>query len=355
MSVRLSPTGHRYASHMVGICFLLLVAVVATAIVQSGRVRQWFNPGQEIHILLPQEGLFGLSRGASVEILGTNAGSVEQIVIDPDQQIHAQIRIRRDMMSFVRQDSAAYIRKRFGVAGEAYVEITRGFGAQLDWEFAVIQAKVDRAPTETLQAILEEIRAKAVPMVEQADRALTALADIGTRLADPEGDMNRFLANLNSVSGRIERGEGVVGRLLTSEELAEDIEQSFSTLEQSIKKIDSIIEELQTTSANASKITASLAERSDQLPELLERLNASMASTRKILADVEQLTPKLPEIADDIGQTTDQFPTTMLQLQQTLRELEKLTTQVRGSWLLGGDGSASPAERSRIRPTEAAP
>ncbi|QNN22009.1 MCE family protein [Planctomycetales bacterium ZRK34] len=355
MSARLSPTGHRYASHLVGACFLLTLAIVVASILQTGRVRQWFNPGQEIRIVLPQEGLFGLASGASVEILGTDAGSVEEIVIEPDQQIHARVRIRQDMKPFVRQDSAAYIRKRFGVAGDAFVEITRGFGKPMDWEFAVIEARVDRAPTETLQSILEELRSKAVPMVEQADRALVAWTKLGERLADPEGDVSEFVENLNSISGRIKRGEGAVGRLLTSEELVEEIDTSFHELKAGITKLQPIIDDLQKTSSNAAKITDSLAERREQLPELLTQLNASLKSIQRVLADVQRVTPQLPGIAKDIGDTTQQLPMTILQVQQTLQELEKLIQQTQQSWLLGGGGGQAPVESNRIAPREAQP
>ena len=54
------------------------------------------------------------------------------------------------MAVFVRSDSKATIRKTFGIAGDAYIEITRGFGQPLDWEYAVIEAVSDRKPTDTV-------------------------------------------------------------------------------------------------------------------------------------------------------------------------------------------------------------
>jgi len=56
--------------------------------------------------------LFGLAEGAKIEVLGTPAGKILRIVIDPDQKIDAKARIDSSMAPFVRQDSKAVIRDR---------------------------------------------------------------------------------------------------------------------------------------------------------------------------------------------------------------------------------------------------
>ena len=134
MKEKLRQPKFRYTNETVGLFVLITLLIFVAGLIYSGQVRKWFNPGETLKVVLPDEGLFGLTEGSAVEILGTRAGEVRDIVINPDQKIHANVRIDSDMAVFVRSDSKAAIRMTFGIAGDAYLEITRGTGAPLDWE-----------------------------------------------------------------------------------------------------------------------------------------------------------------------------------------------------------------------------
>ena len=177
------------------------------------------QPHRELRIVLPEQGLFGLAAGAPVEVLGTKAGEVKRIVIDPGQSFYAEADIDDAMRTFIRRDSRAFIRKQFGIAGAAYLEISRGQGEPLDWDFAVITAEVDRAPTENVGQLVEDLRAKVLPIIDQTNRAVTALADLAEQLRAPDGKLNQLLASTDQIVGNIARGDGVVGRLLTDDRL----------------------------------------------------------------------------------------------------------------------------------------
>ena len=75
------------------------------------------------------------------------------------------------MIPFVRRDSRAVIRKRFGVAGDSYLEISRGLSEPLDWEYAVIDASADRAPTDTIGDVLDEVRTKIFPVIDDTQNS----------------------------------------------------------------------------------------------------------------------------------------------------------------------------------------
>jgi phospholipid/cholesterol/gamma-HCH transport system substrate-binding protein len=158
MSTRVA--GFRSTNEAVGALVLVTVLIFVMALVQAGRIREWFDPGATIRVILPDEGLVGLTEGAQGEILGTKAGEVRRIVLVLDQPIHAVIYVRKAMLAFVRRDSHAIIRKQFGVAVAAYLELTRGSGESLDWKYAVITATAERAPTDTVSALVEEIQSK---------------------------------------------------------------------------------------------------------------------------------------------------------------------------------------------------
>ena len=133
------PTGEprqfRYASRRIGLFVLLALAVFVAAILQAGVLRGLLNPTANLRVIMPAEGLAGLARGSAVEVLGTRAGEVREIVINPTENFHAIVRIDKAMQPFIRSDSKVLIRKQFGIAGAAFLDITRGTGAELDWDY----------------------------------------------------------------------------------------------------------------------------------------------------------------------------------------------------------------------------
>jgi phospholipid/cholesterol/gamma-HCH transport system substrate-binding protein len=66
VSLNYKHTHFRYANQAVGIFVILTMIIFAAAFLFSGQVREWFDPGQRIKVILPSTGLFGLSEGADV-------------------------------------------------------------------------------------------------------------------------------------------------------------------------------------------------------------------------------------------------------------------------------------------------
>ena len=356
MTTRVHPLT-RYTNEAVGAMVLVALLIFAIALTQSGRMREWFNPGQTIKITLPDEGLFGLADGADVEILGTKAGQVRRIVIEPDSQMHADIYIRGDMSRFVRTDSQVIIRKRFGVAGDAFLEITRGIRGPLDWEFAVMDASADLAPTETMGKVISELREKALPVIDETASIVTGLAALTDSLQRPDGDLQLFLGNLNSVSGKIERGEGAVGRLLTESKVVREMEDLLAQTSASMERIGPILDELQNTARSVSGLGENLNQQSAGLPQVTDTAQAVLQELEGVLRDLRKTTPELPNITRGVGEMADAIPPLLLQTQQTVSELEKLLTQLRSNWLLGGNADPSANQRSgeRLSPLNVEP
>jgi phospholipid/cholesterol/gamma-HCH transport system substrate-binding protein len=335
---------------------LLTVLIFAVAFLFSGRVRQWLDPGARVKVILPSSGLFGLAEGAVVEILGTKAGQVRRIVIDPQQQMYADVQIQSNMKDFVRTDSSAVIRKRFGVAGDSFLHISRGFSEPLDWEYAVIKATADRAPTESVGEILEQVRSKVFPMIDDTQAAIHALLAIVKEMQDPEGNLQQLLANLHTITGKISQGEGVVGRLLFDEKLVDDVEQIIVQLNKSMQRMDPLFGHLETTIGNVSQISSRINEQAGDLPEITRNLKEVLVAMQAVMKDLSRTTPQLPRIAENVGQATDSVPVLLLQTQQVMAELELLIRQLQSHWLIGGGAAETQSiPSSRISPAEVNP
>ena len=356
MTVISGQTTFRYANQFVGVIVLLTVLIFAVAFMFSGRVRQWLDPGARLKVILPSDGLFGLAEGAAVEILGTKAGQVRRIVIDPNQQMYADVQIQSNMKDFLRSDSTAVIRKRFGVAGDSFLSISRGRKEPLDWEFAVITAAADRAPTESVGEILDQVRSKVFPMIDETQAAIHAFLAIVREMQDPEGNLQQLLANLHTISSKVSQGEGVVGRLLFEDHLVNDVEQIIVQLNKSMQRMDPLFDHLETTIGNVSQISTRINEQAVDLPEITRNLKEVLVAMKAVMKDLSRTTPELPRIAENIGQATDSVPVLLLQTQQVMAELELLIRQLQSHWLIGGGAAGTQsAPSSRISPAEVNP
>jgi phospholipid/cholesterol/gamma-HCH transport system substrate-binding protein len=290
-----------------------------------------------------------------VEILGTKAGEVRDILINPSETLHADVRIDNEMAVFVRSDSTATIRKTFGIAGDAYLEITRGFGEPLDWEFAVIKAVSDRKPTDTVGEMIDEIREKTFPVIDEAQRAIRALAQVAEELQDPNKGVQQLLANFNSIAGRINSGEGSLGRLLTEDNLVRDLESMTAQLNAEMRRLGPILGDLKKTAENTAAFSTQINLRSEDIPEIVHSLREALAAAEAVLTDLSRATPRLPDITSKVEESADTVPALVLQVQQVLIELERLIKQLQSHWLLGGSSGTASRNGGRISPLEVKP
>jgi len=311
----------RYMDEWVGLLVLLSVALFFGVALQAGFLRDWFKPVSTLRILLPEAGVAGLSVGADVEVLGTRAGTITRVVIDPSQQMHAIAEIDEQATAFVRRDSHAVIRRRFGVAGAAYVDITRGSGQALDWQYAVIQAETERAPTETVGALIDEVRAKIFPVLDDAGRAMQALA---------------------VTMQRVEQGQGNIGRLLSDETMMRDLEATAADAREAV--------------ADARRMIAQINAPENGVPELLRRADATLTTLQTAMRNLATAAERAPRISKNVESATANIPSLLTQTQQSAHELELTLAQLRRSWLLGGTAAGSQEQPSaRLPPTEVRP
>jgi len=344
----LPQTKFRYTNETVGLLVLITLLIFVAGLIYSGQVLKWFDPGETLKVVLPDQGLFGLTDGSMVEILGTRAGQIQEIVINPDQKIHAVARIDSDMAVFVRSDSRASIRRTFGIAGDAYLEITRGTGPPLDWEFAVLTVEVDRSTSDTLAQLIEELRAKVMPVIDDAHKAIIMLTTVARDLQDPDKGVQQLLANLNSITDMIENGEGTIGRLLTEDKLVRDLEAL-------IARLGPLFDDLEKTIDNVSEYSSEFDIETGDIPKITRSLKHTMASMEIVMKDLSETTSHLPKIVENFGDAADSAPILFLQVQQVMVELERLIQQLQSHWLFGGGSRSAAQTADRISPLEVSP
>jgi phospholipid/cholesterol/gamma-HCH transport system substrate-binding protein len=311
----------RYADEWVGLLVVAAVAAFLGAILHAGVLRDWFRPVSYLRIVLPETGVSGLSVGADVEVLGTHAGVIRRVVISPNQQMYAEAEIEDQARAFIRRDSQGTIRRRYGVAGAAFVDVSRGKGAELDWDYAVIQAVTERDPTESIGALIDQARQKIFPIQDDVGRSTKALADI---------------------MEHTQKGEGDVGRLLTDETIVRDVEAIVAKASGIVSDLGQLVSELQLAAGNVKNLSQGINARDGGVPGLLHRADVTLATLQQAMRDLALATQRAPQIVHSVELGARDLPGLLTQTQQTAHQLEELTIQLRGLWLLGGGGKASP-------------
>jgi phospholipid/cholesterol/gamma-HCH transport system substrate-binding protein len=241
--------------------------------------------------------------------------------------MYAEVQISEEMADFIRRDSRVSIQKRFGVAGASYLEITRGTGEPLNWDYAVLEAEVDPAATDTLTDLVDDLQKQVRPMIGEAHAAVTAFSAIAQDLQNPEGDLMQILSALNQITGGIARGEGTAGRVLRRDEMADRIEALLARLDQSLRLLPPILAKVDRTA--------------EGLPEISGKAQEALSSLDAILGDVKQGSPDISLL--------------LLQTRQTLVELEKLLQNMQTSWLFGGSKEEPEPAPGRVSPLEVRP
>jgi phospholipid/cholesterol/gamma-HCH transport system substrate-binding protein len=327
-----STLGVHQFNQAVGAVVLLCVALFIGALLNAGLLKEWFQTSLTLRIVLPEEGTSGLSQGSEVQILGTRAGEIRRIVIDPSQRMHAEARIDTQMKPFIRRDSQVVIRRQFGIAGNAYIDITRGRGPELDWGFAVLTANSDRAPTDSIGQVVDDVRSRIVPILDQLQKVVASASD----LVGPAGALHQTLQSTATVAQRVERGEGSVGKLLADDKMATDLAATLAAAQSAVAHTNGLVVELEKNAKDA------------KIASILQRTDA-------ILASLQIVTKNLAAASPNITSTTDSMPALLLQTESAARELELLLVQLRRSWLLGGGGGATPASSRRAPASEVRP
>ena len=319
------PARFSRTSELAGAVVLTALALFVAAVLQAGVLGPLLRPALTLRVILPPEGTAGLSAGAAVEVLGTRAGQVRRIVIDPRAHLYADVRLDKGMDVFVRRDSRVFIRRQFGVAGAAFLEITRGSGEPLDWDYAVLEVTREQAPTESLGQLIEDLRARLVPVFEDVAVITRAAAVISDRLA---------------------RGEGTVGRLLADDTLLRELETAAVQLDRTLAQGEAAVADLR-------GLMRSAGAAAQGLPRLVATAEGALANLRNATGDLARASPQAPLLARDAAASLAVLPGLLVQVQQATAELEQLVIALRVHPLIGG--GRIPEQEPRVPAREIRP
>ncbi|MEA1928872.1 MAG: hypothetical protein U9N73_11765, partial [Candidatus Auribacterota bacterium] len=216
-----------------------------------------------------------------------------KLFVDEDGNMTGRIAIKGDFYRFIRDDSQVIIKKKFLLAGDSYIDISKGQGAMLP-EDSELTCKKDTEITEFLEIEIENFIEAILPAVEQAEEAVEEYTKLAAGINDPEGELQQLLANLRIVSDGLARGEGMAGGVLRDPAMLED------------------------------------------LKEIIARLNELTVQFKQMAEDGAGAVATLPSMAEDISGEIKDARGIILQSRHALQETQRLIDALQKHWLISG-------------------
>src|SRR5271163_938639 len=157
------------------------------------------------------DNVVGLDAGADVRVGGVHSGTVSSIVLPhkPGEKVTVVMDLAKSTHEVIKQDSVATIETE-GLLGNQYMAISFGSPGMAD---------VRDGDTIASQPPLEmsDLLQKASGLLDGSQQAIQ--------------NATRATANLASISGKVNDGQGTAGALVNDKQLYSNLEQTTSTMQ----------------------------------------------------------------------------------------------------------------------------
>lgn len=276
------PFKFRYVNEIVGSFVLFIVVLLILSVVLIGNAQEWFVPKHEVYIRFPTRGSAGLKKGADVEIMETQAGRLERIIINEDGSMEGKILITGNFVNYIRADSEAIIKKRFAVAGDSFIEITRGTNEVPTESKVYIPCRKDEDLTEMVQEIMQQVQDAVIPFVEKVEAILAAYEAVATNVNNPEGPIQQSLLSVQRIMADLEAGKGPAGMLLRDPDMTAQLRETVGSLQKLANDLVKIGEDVKSITATANTTAQ------EQLPRLTRETTETIEESRKLIEGLQR-------------------------------------------------------------------
>jgi len=196
-----------------GAFIIATLAILAAGIFIIGNKQYLFSPTYRLKTQFST--VVGLDSGAQVRVGGVHTGSVRRIQLpsSPGGKITVLMDLQRSTHDIIKQDSVAAIETE-GLLGNEYVSITFGSATAPN-------VKEDDTIASQPPLVLADL-------IKKADGILST-----TQLA--MNDVTVATANVRSISGKINGGEGTIGALVNDKKIYTQLDETTAGLRDTVK------------------------------------------------------------------------------------------------------------------------
>lgn len=260
----------------IGLFFLVGLALLAVAVeltIGLGLFRRRYQLAADFRDVQ------GLDRGADVRLAGLRAGRVQDLRLEGD---HVRVTMAIDSTLTVRRDAVAKLDFR-ALSGERFVALTLGTptapparpGDVLEGETpAGFGDAVDQ-----MARVAQSIDALATTLDAEAGRLLVSLADV---VEENRSALGTLTANVASITEKLDRGTGTLGRLLNDPKLYDRVTDTMTDARQSVQDLGALAHDLRTGHGTLGKLMANDDTLYVQIQETLDNLAVASRNAQEI-------------------------------------------------------------------------
>ena len=203
------------SSARLGIFILAMLVLFFAGIFWIGNRQFLFNSTYQLSADFPN--VAGLADGADVRVAGIHEGTVSSIQLParPTEKIRVIMRLARASQRVVKKDSVASIQSE-GLVGDEFVEIS--FGSE---QAPGVKDRDTIRGEPPMQ--ISDLMNKANGILDTAGGALAAI--------------NGTAGNLNSITDKINRGQGSVGAFINDKKLYQNVNESTMALKNDMEAL----------------------------------------------------------------------------------------------------------------------
>jgi phospholipid/cholesterol/gamma-HCH transport system substrate-binding protein len=191
-----------------GVFIVGTLAVLATGVFIVGSKEYLFRSTYQLKAQF--DNVAGLSNGADVQVGGVHSGTVHSILLPhkPGEKVTVIMDLDKSTHEIIKQDSVASIDTE-GLLGNQFMAISFGSAGQADVKNG-----------DTIQGVPPLLMGD---MLKKADGILNSSQQAVVNTTEAT-------AHLNSISAKVDSGQGTVGALVNDKQLYSNLEQTTSTL-----------------------------------------------------------------------------------------------------------------------------
>ncbi len=283
----------------------LILFVVAVYLI--GSKGNLFSPTKDVFSSFKD--IRGLVVGNNVRFAGINVGTVKNIRIISDTSVVVTMSIREDYSKYIYKNSKVQIGQE-GLMGGKIVLISSGTpetGVIEDNDYLVVAEGLD----------IQGMIAQAQTMLREATQTVS---------------------NLNSVTDKINEGDGDIARLLNRNDLTTQLGIATRKLNSSMSDVNEITRKVSSGQGDLGKLISDDA-ITDQLSGIMETLYATSVKANVVVEELQQTTHAinygegvLPRLLHDkeLGLSVD---TALTRVDQGVFEVTRAAETIADSWI----------------------
>jgi phospholipid/cholesterol/gamma-HCH transport system substrate-binding protein len=320
---------------IVGVLISVAAVILFGAVLMIGQEQAMFTPKNEYTVLLPNAE--GLQTGSPVKLVGVQVGVITAIRLpetSEQRDLRVTLSVNRAYADRIRADSQAKVRMLTLLSGDRYLELSLGSpeepvlppGAEIRavFEYQELFAQGSNiandlaAITATLRVVFDKI--------QRQEGVLGRLLMDPSFGQDTMEDVRETLASVRRITAQVERGDGLAGALISDRDLRERFVEGFTDLTAKLNRVldaaqdpDTAIGSLLTEEGDGAEVMDDVRRAADALQRVAQRLEDGDGMLGRLLAD--------PEYADRV----------LGDLEAALRHTASITGKIdRGEGTLGG-------------------